>query len=284
MSLLQALWNLVTSQWWAANWTSSALNLAAFLLALVLLVRLVQMLVGGLLRYFDGRTLMINPFDNGPGPDIGLGYSVLVRDAMRRLAVDGEDIRIDIASRWADPVAISSDLASAVPQGSIVSGLVQLLVLIAPSHDRTLTGSLQMSSPRGPGVTASLEWRSGGIFDSVTIWQDELPLAPSHGPLAAPGAGAQPPPDMTVFYPFAFAIAVWAAQRLDPVGFARTGTDSWKSYVAFSAGDLAQRAGYFASARDLYLKALALDFNNRAARFNLGVVEYRLARGVSPKP
>jgi hypothetical protein len=283
MNWLQSFLKLISSQWWTENWATAALNVVIFLLALIVVVRLGLMSWNANWRYVDGRTLLISQFNSALAPDIGLGFSALVRDAMRRLSVSDEDIRIDLASRWADPVTISSDLASVVPQGSIVSGLVQLLTSITPTHDRTLNGSLQTSSPRGPGVTASLEWRSGGIFDTVTIWQDELPTAQASASPTQWTVGSQPA-DMVAFYPFAFAIAVWAAQRLDPTGFARLGTNSWESYVAFSAGDRAQRAGMFASARDLYLKALALDSNNQPGRFSLGVVELRLARGARPTP
>lgn len=253
-----------------------AFNVLVALAAAAISLRLAFMFVQAVWRYFTARSLLVQAFAKADGLDIGGAFALLIRNSMGRLSESGEDIRIDLASRWADPVTISSDLASAIPQGALVSGLIQLVALIAPNHDRVLTGSLQTTSPRGPGVTAALEWRGGGIIDTITIWQDELPSVPAAPPAA--------PPDMKTFSPFAFAVAVWTAQKMDPKGFARMGTGSWLSYVAFSAGDRAQRAGYFATARDLYLRALASDPANEPARFNLGVVELRLAMGVPSVP
>ena len=258
------------------GWLSGAFTDLVYVAAAAIFLRVAFMFGQAVWRYFLARSLLIQPFAKNDGPDIGGGFSLVVREAMQRLSMSGEDTRIDLASRWADPLTISSDLATAIPQGGLVSGLLQLLALIVPNHDRVLSGCLHTASPHGAGVSATLEWRGGGVFETVTIWQDDLPSAPAPPPAA--------PPDMSTFYPFAFAVAVWAAQKVDPASFKRLGTEHWESYVAFSAGDRAQRDGFFAAAKDLYLRALATDPKNKPARFNLGVVELRLARRVPPVP
>jgi hypothetical protein len=227
------------------------------LVALAVLAGLAWQVVGWL-RHLRYVRLLIGAF---AGPDQGdaRSFSAVVGDHVQRLCGYRTGQRPDRVSKWGDPIAVPTDLVTAVPPVGLASALLTLLGKLVPSRDRALNGTLHVAGEGVVGVSCTLETRQGRVLDGSGIW------ATTYGLLPADAAEADRPEQR---FPLAFPVAVWAFFQLRPDA-KRLGTGSWRSYAAFGMGEDFDANGQVAEAELCYLRALDYDPENRPARLNL---------------
>jgi tetratricopeptide (TPR) repeat protein len=257
------------------NWLGDSLNrhessIGTFVRALGVLVGLVVLffLLYKYARALLTTRLVFSPFTGGAKgdePALSHGLALEAQHAVRRLnAGRGATQRIDFASAANSELKLGATLGSSSHFG-FVAAILELVQLLLPRRDLTITGHLQPADAGGAAVSIALAETDGRIFDDTTLRGSafgstpETPAAEIYRRLATPAA---------VWTLFTVARRLGKPTPLD--------LDDWRSYALFAAGTEWHLTGQVETARRLYLEALALDSSVFSAELNLGLLEIRL--------
>jgi tetratricopeptide (TPR) repeat protein len=215
--------------------------------------------------FWRGGRVLISSFDSTTA-GLGEGFADVLKENIAESASDRHHHRLDLVSKWADPISLPTDLSVLAPSAGLLGTLTNLLMKLLPTRDRQATGFIHETSPFGPGVSVWLERRTSGVLGGLTVWKSEYDFPPP--------AGGAAEADGSSCYLLAFPAAVWLRKQMDRHGRLRDlGTDSWQSYAAFGIGFDWQQLGNREKASEHYRKALAYDPDNRAALVNLAKLE-----------
>jgi tetratricopeptide (TPR) repeat protein len=254
----RALWD----RWDAGKVAVEALVLLTLLAVLLLLA---WQVLQAARTFWRGGRVLISSFDSATAR-LGEGFADVLKENVTQSAGNRPHHRLDLVSKWADPVSLPTELSTLAPSAGLLDALINLLLKLVPTRDREVTGFIHESSPFGPGVSLWLERRSGGVRDGLTLWKSDYDFPPP--------AGGASDADGSSCYLLAFPAAVWLLKQMDRDGRLRDlGTDDWQSYAAFGIGSEWQQLGDHEKASAHYRKALAYDPENRAALVNLAKLE-----------
>jgi len=284
---------------WAPDWAYAnrawfiAALAAALLLVLIVLLALRAWVASG--RWFGGGRLMVATFQAGDASaQYGDGFAAAVRDHIRRLTTSHGPDRIDMVSKWGDPATVPAALSSIAPQATFIGAIVGQIAKLLPNRDKSLTGFLHTSGGSIAGLSLSLESADGRVLNRRTIWMTDYAPLPAGASSAAPAKAVQPSlfrrfldlvrpgsphqpagaaaPALSAMYPLAYPAAVWALWAFDGKKAAKLGTRTWQSFANFGIGAAFQEQAQYDQAEHFYLRALADDHQNEAAKFNLAVL------------
>jgi hypothetical protein len=237
---------------------------------------------------------MVAPFTAGEATaPYGAGFASAVRDHIRRLTSNQGPDRIDMVSKWGDPATVPAALSSIAPEASFIRAIVDQIAKLLPNRDKSLAGFLHTTGGSIAGLSLSLESADGRVLNRCSIWTTDyaplpaaaLPAAPSPSLLRRVvdfvrlGSHHQPapatPPSLSAMYPLAYPAAVWALWAFDARKAAKLGTRHWQSFANFGLGVAFEEQAQYPRAEDFYLRALAHDYQNEPASFNLAVLRLR---------
>ena len=226
---------------------------------LYLVVRYVRVLLNPRLEFskFTGGV-------KGNEPALSEGLALEAQQAFRRLhASHGSAQRIDFASAARSELKLPA--LAGLPHFGFVAAILELLQLLFPLRDLTVSGHLQPAEPAGAAaISIALGESNGRLFDDTTL----------RG--SAYGSTASTAPEET-YRRLITPAAVWtlfavARQRKRPNPLQLM---DWRGYALFATGVDWHQSGAVDTARKLYLQALALDPSILRAELNLGLVDIR---------
>ena len=238
----------------------------AIVVALALWVLLY--LVVRYVRVFLNPRLVFSKFTGGvkgDEPALSEGLALEAQQAVRRLhAAHGSAQRIDFASAAHSELKVPATLAG-LPHFGFVAAILELLQLLFPLRDLTLSGHLQPAEPAGAAaISIALGESNGRLFDDTTLKGSAYGSTPSTAPEETYRRLIMPAAVWTLF-------AV-ARQRKRPNPLQLR---DWRGYALFATAVDWHQNGAVDSARKLYLRALGLDPSILRAELNLGLVDIR---------
>jgi len=264
---------VIGQQWWAGLGEFWA-GLGAFLPLLGSLLAVAMLIVLFVRTWLHGPRVQMGTLDDSAssshgGPALG----GLIAAELAQMREEGAGPALNVVS-GAD--AALSDLLPA-PVATSLPG-IQLLAALA---DLVGPRRVQLSGQVGPdagtfGKHLSLELTERyGAAQAISLDARDfsgLPRPDAQSPLPAPS-----PPEGEAMTLLGLAGAAWVAYQSirskDPTKWKRLPTSDWRSYALTRTGAALYEAGQRDRARQLYTDALVLDRNNRAALFNLGVLD-----------
>jgi hypothetical protein len=161
---------------------------------------LLFLLVWSYFHWFKPPYLEIKEFeDDALGTELGKCFTVLINDALKRLATGAPGLRVGLVSGPIDPVSIPAELTQALPSAiSWVNLLPALLAKMSPRRLLSLGGQLHKPGELGAGVTLVLS-ENKNVISSLTIWQNQF------DPSAEPVADVEP----KAYYILSEPAAIW---------------------------------------------------------------------------
>ncbi|MHB8243483.1 MAG: hypothetical protein ACYDHN_16030, partial [Solirubrobacteraceae bacterium] len=207
---------------------------------------------------------------------LGDVLAAALADALRRMGDENAKSSVDWQSGTESKFEVPDAVTQAVPQASLVAGLVQMLDKLLPRRLVTVSGTVHpVHEHRGAGLTLAVADQRGRVLDQVTIWEREFMLKKA-------GANAKDP---VRYERLILPAAIWLGYS-SALGFkaknAPLGTLDWRSYAMFALGELVPKA---ADRRRLYERSLDRDSGNLGARLNLASLLLRRPKSqASPAP
>lgn len=221
-----------------------------------------------LIKGFKKPSLDIGDFDKGAtGLEINKGLGAMVQEKYIMLGHEGRT-RVNLVEGPPDKFQIPADV-NVAPYFKFVSELINWLF---PPHVITLSGYLHKPGSHGSGITVKLvDNRTKKIFDSCTIWQNELDLETTP-------KKTEESIDPTSYYNLAEPTAIWVLFQLGKKQskkreFTMMGTNDWQSYANFKTGVRWSLEGKSEKAQQLFVESLGNDMKNWGALYNLGRME-----------
>jgi hypothetical protein len=178
-----------------------------------------------------------------------------------------------------------SDAMKEVQELKWLAPLLRLGRLLLPRQTFSIHGHLLPPGERGRGLAVAVAER-GGVVSTATLWERTYDPVLGRQTVAAP---KDPEALAEALYRLGVGAAAWSVyQVLDARGDTRKqallGANNWHSYAYFRAGLECQEGRRSDKAQALYVRALERDAANRAAVFNLAVLNARDTEGSSGRP
>jgi hypothetical protein len=175
-----------------------------------------------------------------------------------------------------------SDAMKEVQELKWLAPLVRLGRMVLPRQTFSIHGHLLPAGERGRGLALAVAER-GGVVGTATLWERTYDPALG-GPTQV--ASRRPETLAEALYRLGVGAAAWSVYRVldtrkETRKRALLGTDNWHSYAYFRAGLECQEGRRSDKAQALYVRALERDAENRAAMFNLAVLNARDTEGKS---
>jgi tetratricopeptide (TPR) repeat protein len=249
--------------------TYQRLKLWRELVVVEVVVICLLVLVCLLIRKYYVNYLLIKDFKQGSlKVDFSSDFTAMLKTRLRRLrsGTGRENVSLYMVDKPISPLETLPATLSAVGEPARwISTLSSWLPPLLSYRDFSVSGVLHSPGERGAGV--SLQVTQGKkVIASHTLWQDDFV-----GGLKLDKEG-----DATTFYHLAEMAAIWIlfkVQEQKPRGkkmlSQRLWTDNWESFACYSAALRCKYLKKKTAERHLYIKALDLDPNMRAARVNL---------------
>jgi hypothetical protein len=145
----------------------------------------------------------------GDGPAGGGNGAAVLRDIQVAVArmEGGAFVRSELATAGSGDLSLPPAAITALPQGTVVAGLLALVEVLYPSRDLRLDGYLEPDNGEGVGIWLRLSNRKRSIASIVSLRHDTY----------APRVSAASVGDQASAYPYAPLItpaAVWLAYQI----------------------------------------------------------------------
>ncbi len=206
------------------------------------------------------RAARLTGFTGSADGTVGDVLAAALADALRRMSDENAKSSVDWQSGTESKFEVPAAVTQALPQASLVAGLIQMLDKLLPRRLVTVSGTVHpVHEHRGAGLTLAVADQRGRVLDQVTIWEREFMLKKA-------GANAK---DAVRYERLILPAAIWLGYNR-ALGFkaknAPLGTLDWRSYAMFALGELVPKA---ADRRRLYERSLDRDSGNLGAHLNL---------------